>query len=102
MVFKTSLVIIYSGYFWPYILPFINTLDFVNEVLTLLCTYSLCMFSAFVPEARTRYLCGWQLIGLVSLMIALNLIIIIFTSIRSSINRCKLKCIRRRNLKQAR
>ena len=59
MIFKTSLVMIYSGYIRPYLLPFANNLDLINEFLTLLCTYSLIMFSAFVPDAYTRYLCGW-------------------------------------------
>ena len=92
MIFKTSLILIYNGYFRPFVLPFINNLDFINEALTLICSYSLCMFSAFVPEARSRHICGWQLVGLVGFMIAINLAIIIFTTIKSSIRRCRLKC----------
>ena len=100
MVFKTSLYLIYYGYFRPSIIPFNNNLDIVNEYMTLVSTYSLFVFSAFVPEAGTRYLCGWYLIGLVALMISINLVVIIGSSLKNSFRRCKLKCIKRKRMRQ--
>ena len=102
MVFKTKMILIFYGYFRPSVLPFNNNLDTLNESMTLISTYSLFVFSAFVPEAKTRYLCGWYLIGLVGIMISLNLIIIIGLSFKTSLRRLKLKCIKRKKLREMR
>ena len=90
---------IFAGYFRPYNLQKQNTLELVNETLTLLCTYSLIMFSALVPDAATRFLCGWQLIGLVILILLINLTVMVYTSGKQCTRRCKLKHIRRQKMK---
>ena len=59
LIFKQSLFMLYTGYFEPNYIPSENTLELVNETLTLVCSYSLIMFSPLVPDAQTRYLCGW-------------------------------------------
>lgn len=95
MIFKTSLSMLYIGYYRPFLLPSQNNLELTNEFLTLLCTYSLIMFSQMVPDPAIRYLCGWQIIFLIVLTLTINLSLIIFQSIRDSIRRCKLKYVRR-------
>ena len=77
IIFKCSLIMIYIGYFRPFDKRLASILELVNEILILLCTYSLVMFTAFVPEASTRYLCGWYVIGLVFLLISINLVVIV-------------------------
>ena len=67
---------LYTGYFRPYLNKFSNNLETLNETMTLMCTYSLCLFSAFVPDPYARYQCGWQLISLVLLMLGFNLAVI--------------------------
>ena len=59
MILHSSLVMIYVGYFRPFESNFSSNLELMNETLTLMCTYSLVMFSAFVPDPATRYECGW-------------------------------------------
>lgn len=76
-----------------------NLLDLTNEALTLCCTYSLIMFSAFVPDAATRYLCGWYLIGLVVLILLINLTVMICVSGKQCHRRAKLKHIRRKRMR---
>ena len=83
MIFKCSLFMLFVGYFKPFELSFQNNLELVNETLTLVCSYSLITFSAFVPDAETRYLCGWYIIALVALMLAVNLGVIFYKSICS-------------------
>lgn len=90
---------LYIGYFRPFALPMQNNIELTNEYLTVLCTYSLIMFSNMVPDPAVRYLCGWQLVFLIVLLLAINLFIIIFQSIRDSIRRCKLKYVKRKNMK---
>ena len=77
MLFHSSLVMLYTGYFRPYNIRFNNRLELINELLTLLCTYGLFMFSDFVPDAETRYKNGWPLIILITLTVAINTVIII-------------------------
>ena len=90
---------IYVGYWRPYELPMSNKLELVNETLTTVCTYSLVMFSAFVPDAGTRYTCGWPLIGVVFLMMAINLSVIIYLSFQKIMRTCRLryKRLRKKN-----
>ena len=97
MIFKCSLFMIYSGSFRPFEVPFTNTMDLINETLTLACTYSLVIFSALVPDAETRYQCGWYIIGLIFLTLAINLVVTIGQSLQLLIRRCKLR-MKRRNL----
>ena len=101
IIFKCSIYMIYSGSFRPFEIPFVNTMDLINETLTLMCSYSLITFSAFVPDAETRYLCGWELIVLVLFTLALNLVVIIGQGLKQCIRRCKLKNKRRQLIKQA-
>lgn len=100
MIFKTSISMLYVGYYRPFALPSQNNLELLNEYLTLLCTYSLIMFSQLVPDPETRYLCGWQIIFLIVLTLSINLSLIIFQSIRDSIKKCKLKYTKRKKMKE--
>ena len=72
---------IYVGYFRPFEIPLINKIELFNESVTIICTYSLICFSAFVPDASTRYLCGWVLIGLVSFLVLFNLVFVMIQGI---------------------
>ena len=90
---------IYVGYFRPNILPLANYIELFNESLLIVCTYSLICFSAFVPDASTRYKCGWALIGLICFLMLFNLILLVIQSISISIRAIKLRLQRRRNIK---
>ena len=76
-----------------------NRLELVNETLTTACTYSLVTFSSFVPDADTRYTCGWPLVGVVFLMIGINLSVIIYLSIGKIASTCRLHYKRHQNRK---
>ena len=90
---------IYVGYFRPYELPLANKIELFNESLTIVCTYSLICFSAFVPDARARYLCGWALIGLICFLMLSNLTMIMIQGIKIIIRAIRLRLKRCKNRK---
>ena len=86
---------IYVGYFRPFEIPFNNKMELFNESVTIVCTYGLICFSAFVSDARTRYLCGWVMIGLISFLVLFNLVFVIKQGIQITSKAIKLRLIRR-------
>ena len=71
----------FQGHVKPYSTPSQNNLEFLNEILTLICTYGLIIFTDFVPEASARYKSGWVLIGLTLSILAINMIVLLYTSL---------------------
>ena len=71
----------YQGHVKPYSTPGQNNLEFLNEILTLICTYGLIIFTEFVPEASARYTSGWVLIGLTLSILVINMIVLLYKSI---------------------
>lgn len=55
MILHCSLIMLYMGYFWPFKTHFSNVMETTNETLTLMCTYYLCLFTDFVPDAKARF-----------------------------------------------
>ena len=80
-IFKCSLVMIYLGHFSPFVSRLAGTVELINEVLIVICTYHLIMFTALVYDPGTRYLCGWPCIVVVFTLIAINLSVIVYQSI---------------------
>ena len=81
VVFKSSLVMAFQGQVKPYTTSSQNNLELINEILTLICTYGLIIFTDFVPEANARYNSGWVLIGLTLLILVINMIVLFYLSI---------------------
>ena len=67
------LVMIYQGYFEPYILPEFNRLQATNESLITLCSYFLFLYTEFLSNKDVRYNMGWINIVLIGLAILLNM-----------------------------
>ena len=67
---------IYVGLVRPFNDKFANILELTNEVLILLASYSLIMFSALVPDAAVRSQTGWALILVTMIAMSLNIFII--------------------------
>lgn len=78
IIFQCSLVMIYTGYMRPYEKKTTNTMELINETITILCSYFLIIFSGFVAHPEARFLSGWPLIGLITMLIALNMAVIGF------------------------
>ena len=63
----------------------------MNETLTLISTYTLFVFTQFVPEPEARYEVGWALVGVVSIMLSANILVIFYESAVNSVTRLRLK-----------
>lgn len=96
-----SLVMLFTGYFRPMVSRMANTMELINDVIIVNCSYFLIIFSAMVADPWTRYQSAWPLIGLVCFLILLNLSVIMVRGISSVIHTSKLRMLRYKNRKIA-
>ena len=99
IIVQCSFFVIYVGSVRPYNARLLNVVELTNETFTALCAYSLVTFSDFVHDAKTKYECGWLLVGATLFLIVFNLIMISYKTVAEIIHKCKLQCMRRRAIK---
>lgn len=87
------------GYCKPFALPSMNKLEIVNEALIMLASYCLMTFTGWLPDELLVYDCGWAMIGLILFMMALNLSLIIASTLRRVVWAVRMRRLRRKNLK---
>ena len=92
-------MIIYQGWVKPFKLPLQNRQEMTNEVLILLNTYFLFLYSDFVGKPEVRYQMGWVNVGFLGSMVAINLLIITKEQISSILRYFKLKKMKHRHAK---
>lgn len=56
-------------------------MEFYNEATIMLCSYHLFLFTKFVPNPEARYTMGYSLIGVTSLNLAGNVIVLLGTTL---------------------
>ena len=81
----------FVGYVKPFALPQVNTVELINETLTLLTTYSLFLFTDFVPDAQVRYTMGWAVIFLTLMLVVTNLYVILHKTVKTVSLKGKIK-----------
>lgn len=91
LAFKMSLIMIYMGYVKPYTTLYKNKLEICNEIILLLAVYCLILFTEFVPGPEIRYKCGWAMIAVTFTLIAVNMTVVISTSIKDMVKKGKHK-----------
>ena len=101
IIFKCSLVMIFTGYMEPLITRIANRMELINDAIVLMCSYFLIIFSSLVDDPETRYTSAWPLIGLILGLILFNLGVIMFRGIKSLIHHIKLRILRYKNRKFA-
>ena len=94
-VFLNVLVMIYQGYFEPYILPEFNRLQATNEYLITLCSYFLFLYTEFLSNKGIRYDMGWINIVLIGLAILLNMAYQIQLNIRNILWAMKIRKLKK-------
>ena len=94
IIFKCSLMMIYTGYIRPMKLRQANCLELINDSLIVVCSYWLIIFSAHVSSAEARYISSWPLIGIMTILVAINLTVITFRGITSIFRACKLRVLK--------
>ena len=74
LIFKCSLMMIFTGYFTPFELPYHDKLEIANECLILVNTYFMIIYSGFVQDEHAKYFMGWVNLAIIISMVILNLI----------------------------
>ena len=94
----TIFMIGYIGGERPYVSPFSNKQELLNEMIVLVAAYPLLTFTDFVWELDTRIDNGFFIIGCILLNIIANMIVVIVIAIHSGIRKCKLYFLKKRQL----
>ena len=72
-----------------------NFQEVYNDYMVSIVSYSLLVFSDFVPDKKVQYKFGWVVCVLIGVQVATNMCIIIFGLVKTLINRYKLKKIKK-------
>lgn len=99
MIFKCSLVMMFTGWYRPFIIPIHNDLEITNEVLILMNSYFMLIFSDFVIDKHARYICGWVNLGVICMLVLVNLTLIFCTTGALVLHKVKLMWLKRRQKK---
>lgn len=77
-------------------MPIHNDLEITNEVLILLNSYFMLIFSDMVLDKYARYVMGWANLSIVLLLVIVNLILICVTTGALVIHKVKLMYLKRK------
>ena len=78
---SNTAAIIYQEYFRPKIEN--NNIEIINEVLVLIATDHLMLFTDFVPDVSDQYTIGWSLIAVIVIQIFFNLSLLVRSLFRT-------------------
>lgn len=65
--------VIYIGLVKPKNSSVKNNEELYHEVMLMLVSYCLLLFTRFIPEVETQYLCGWCFIAIVAILVAVSM-----------------------------
>ena len=82
IAFLSSLVMVYQGIYKPQQSKTHNRVEMFNEVMNLLSTYPLFLFTDFVLDKEAQYSCGWAMIIITVVIISGNLAVILKTTFK--------------------
>ena len=91
MLCMTLIYIAYIGHMYFYDVPTSKTLEIVNESLFVILQYNLVILTGLIYDNELRLVAGYQIIGLASFLLAMNLVIIMFVGIKGLIRKCYLR-----------
>jgi hypothetical protein len=69
-------------------------LEYFNESMVMLSAYNLFVFSDFVKSPQARYTVGYALISIASFTIAVNMVVLVMTTLLNVVRLYKMKFIR--------
>ena len=90
----------YIGIVKPIERRFSNQLELFNEWLNMLATYNFFLFTDFVDSMETQYTIGWMNILIVTILIFVNMLIILISTVSSVIRHQARKKRKRENLER--
>jgi hypothetical protein len=81
MLFHSQLLLIYLIKVQPYVLPELNYLEIFNETSICIASYHLLFFTDFTTEPEFQYKVGWSIIGITTINILVNMLIMVKATI---------------------
>ena len=76
----------YLTYYKPLSGRIANHIEIASELITLLLTYHLFLFTDFVPEPEVRYMFGYPFTGFMAVFIIVQLIALLLTTLVNTRN----------------
>ena len=71
-------------------------IEIFNEVMCLLSTYGMIVFTDFVPDPNARYQFGWVIIGITMAILVVNTLIMFYMTITGGYRSVKIKHSKRK------
>ena len=96
---STLFVMSYTTYVMPFSIRRSNYQETFNEIIVLLCSYHLFVFTEWVYDVDQRYRMGWSLLCLVVFLLVTNIGILAFVSLKRAYWNSRRKYFTRRNTK---
>jgi hypothetical protein len=93
-IYSTQFIIMYTSWVRPFSEPKDSTREIINEILVLVASYNLFVFTDWGPDLETQFQFGWILISIIVFTIALNICFMVSGTISILILKAKLKVLR--------
>ena len=95
MIYMTLLYIIYLGHSEFFETKSARSLEIVNESIFVLIMYNFVLLNNLVYEKHIRDRSGLVIIGLTSLAVTINMIVIVVVSVKALIWKCHLRKLKK-------
>ena len=100
MIFLTIIYIMYLGYSDFHLSKQGKALEMTNETILVLIQYNFVLIHELISDNEVRYQVGNMIIGLTSILLAINLFVIIAVSFRPSVRKCYLTCVKNKKIRK--
>ena len=82
LVLLANLMLIYVGMIRPFETPLLNNLELFNEIIVILCTYSMLISTDFTVSFELKQKGGWLIVFIIAANIFVNLLVMIIFSVK--------------------
>ena len=89
----------YTTYVLPFAVMRSNYMETFNEIIVLLSSYHLFVFTEWVYDVDQRYRMGWSLLCFVVFLLATNIAILAFVALKKAFLKSRKKYYMKRNMK---
>ena len=84
----------------PYVDKYVNWQEIINEIMVWLAAFPLLIFTTWIWDKETIQKTGWILVSIIALNVLFNIIVISVIGIKGLVMRIRLKCTKRKNLRE--
>ena len=94
---STMFVIGYIAGVHPYVDPWVNYQEIINEITVLMAAYPLLMFTTWIGDEELRLGGGYFILAMICGNVLFNITILLIEVIRENVRKCKLWWLKRQN-----